>query len=210
MSTEPRSIIYIDGFNLYYGAVRGGPHRWLNIQRYFTLLRQSDQIQRIYYFTARISGQNSANQEAYLRALGTLDLVEIRLGRFKSKTVRCTMPNCQHSGDRWFTVLEEKQTDVAIGIQMLEDAQDNACDRFVIVSGDSDLLPAVNAVKKRFPRKEIIVYIPARDKYRGAAAEMRNAADKDKTLPQVLLHKAQFPARLADGRGGWISKPSSW
>jgi hypothetical protein len=44
-----RSIIYIDGFNFYYGAIKGGPHKWLNLDSLFTRLRQADQIQRIYY-----------------------------------------------------------------------------------------------------------------------------------------------------------------
>jgi len=26
-------MVYIDGFNLYYGALRGGPFKWLNIER---------------------------------------------------------------------------------------------------------------------------------------------------------------------------------
>lgn len=28
-----RSIIYVDGFTLYYGAVRGGPYKWFNLPR---------------------------------------------------------------------------------------------------------------------------------------------------------------------------------
>lgn len=28
---KPRTIVYVDGFNLYYGAVRGTTHKWLDI-----------------------------------------------------------------------------------------------------------------------------------------------------------------------------------
>ena len=90
MPTSPpvrrRSIIYIDGFNLYYGALKGGPHKWLNLQRYFEMVRPHDDIQAIRYFTAMITGSHLANQEAYLRALETLPLVEVVLGRFKAET----------------------------------------------------------------------------------------------------------------------------
>ena len=47
-----RSIIYIDGFNLYYGAIKDTKWKWLNLERYFTLVRQDDDIQIIKYFTA--------------------------------------------------------------------------------------------------------------------------------------------------------------
>jgi hypothetical protein len=42
-----RSIIYVDGFNLYYGAVRGGPHKWLDLQKYFTMLRPGYRLRSI-------------------------------------------------------------------------------------------------------------------------------------------------------------------
>ncbi len=63
-----RSIVYIDGFNLYYGALRGTPYKWLNLQRYFTLLRTDDDLQQIHYFTALISGPTQANQNKNERA----------------------------------------------------------------------------------------------------------------------------------------------
>lgn len=63
-----RSIVYIDGFNLYYGAIRGGPFKWLDLQAYFRRLRQADDIQRIYYFSALVDGPGRARQETYLRA----------------------------------------------------------------------------------------------------------------------------------------------
>jgi len=67
-----RTIVYVDGFNLYYGAVRGGAHKWLNLQRFFSLLRPHDSISQIHYFTALVDGPTRPNQEVYLRALGTL------------------------------------------------------------------------------------------------------------------------------------------
>ncbi|MEE9278945.1 MAG: hypothetical protein V3V67_02105 [Myxococcota bacterium] len=63
------SIIYIDGFNLYYGALRGTPYKWLDLEAYFTRLRQDDEIQHIRYFTTRVDGDARQRQQAYLRAL---------------------------------------------------------------------------------------------------------------------------------------------
>lgn len=105
---------------------------------------------------------------------------------------------------------EEKRTDVNIAVQMLDDAYQDACDRFVIVSGDSDLVPAVNRLKVRFPKKEVVVYVPTRDPDRGAATELRGSADKDRDLPLALLKPSQLAPRVPDGAGGFIEKPADW
>lgn len=210
MCQPKRSIVYIDGFNLYYGALQGSPNKWLDLQLYFTRLRQDDEIQRIYYFTARVGGSAQQRQATFLRALATLPLVEVRLGRFKRKELTCRVNACNYQGPRDFKTMEEKQTDVGIAVQMLEDAYENNCDRFVIVSADSDLLPAVHKLKTLCPEKQIIVYIPARHRSRGAASELRGAADKDRTLPQELLKRSQFAATIPDGYGGTIAKPAAW
>ena len=145
-----RSIVYVDGFNFYKGALERykgqhatdsryqrpiwkGCYKWLDLQAYFTLLRPRDDIQRIRYFTARIHGKKVVRQRAYIRALETLPDVKVYLGRFKTRTVR--LPWSQ----RTIQVPEEKRTDVHIAVSLLDDAYQDHCDRFVVVSGDSDL-----------------------------------------------------------------------
>ncbi|MBU0641361.1 MAG: NYN domain-containing protein [Planctomycetes bacterium] len=207
---KTRSIIYIDGFNFYYGAVRGSAHRWLDLERLFTRLRPDDRIRVIHYFTALVSGSKRASQERYLRALATLPKVNVILGRFKAKQVRCRVTGCDYTGSRMFDATEEKRTDVNIALQMLDDAHHDRADRFVLVSGDSDLVPAVDLIKQQWPAREIIVYVPSRNPIRGAAVELRSAADKDRTLPLQLLPRCQFPATVSDGHGGVIAKPDGW
>jgi len=72
-----RSIIYIDGFNLYYGAVKNIPWKWLGIERYFSSLFPDDEMQIIKYFTAKMLGSHKANQGAYIKALLALNKVQI-------------------------------------------------------------------------------------------------------------------------------------
>jgi hypothetical protein len=205
-----RSIIYVDGFNLYYGALENGPYKWLDLERYFRLLRPGDCIQKIRYFTAKISGSHAPNQEAYLLALETLPLVEVILGRFKAKQIQCLVPGCPIPRPRFFSTFEEKRTDVNIALWMLHDAVKNLCDRLVLVSGDSDLVPAVSMVKQHCPGKEVVLYVPARNAVRGAAVELRSEADKDKTLPLQFLRACQFPAQISHSSGVVIKKPPSW
>jgi uncharacterized LabA/DUF88 family protein len=210
MNNNKRSIIYVDGFNLYYGAVKDTPWKWLNIEKYFSLLRQDDDIQVIKYFMAEIQGSHKPNQETYLKALGTLNKVQIIFGLFKFKPVKCLVTQCNYNGSRIFNVPEEKRTDVNIAVHMMIDAIENKCDRFVIVSGDSDLVPAVKTVKSLDLNKKIIVYVQANNEIRGAAKELRRASDRHKTLPNALLAKAQFPDIISDGKGGFIERPLSW
>jgi hypothetical protein len=206
----PRTIVYIDGFNLYYGAVRGSAFKWLNLQRFFLLLRPHDNIVKVHYFTALVEGPTKPNQEIYLRALGTLPLVNVVLGKFKTKQVRCSNSACTFAGDRFFTVPEEKRTDVNIAVFLLDDAYQNQCDHSIVVSGDSDLVPAISLLKVRFPKKRVTVYVPSRNPTRGAAVELRSVADRHRTLPLNLLPFSQFSNPLPDGAGGLLHKPASW
>ena len=45
-----RSIVYIDGFNFYYGAVRGTPHKWLDLEACFRRLCPDDDLVCVHYF----------------------------------------------------------------------------------------------------------------------------------------------------------------
>lgn len=210
---RPRTIIYIDGFNLYYGAIKGTPHKWLNLERYFRLLRPADDLVAIKYFTAMVTGSTRSNQEVYLKALATLPLVEVILGKFKRKRVLCNETSCSHFGNRFFETVEEKRTDVNIAVSMLDDAYQDACEQLVLISGDSDLVPGVNLVRTRFPMKKIIVYVPhtpALSTTRGFAVELRSSANTHRDLPLNLLRVAQFPSQVPDGAGGTITKPATW
>jgi len=92
---------------------------------------------------------------------------------------------------------------------MIDDAYQASCERMILVSGDSDLVPTVRLVKQRFPEIKVTVYVPARDRVRGAARELRGAADKHLTLPLNLLAKAQFPLKIRIN-GNYTQKPLSW
>ncbi len=208
-----RSVVYIDGFNLYYGVLKENPHhKWLDLQKYFRLLRQDDEIKKIWYFTAEVTGPPFQRQKVYLDAVGTLPLVKVVLGLYKRKTLKCKVDGCKYQGKngKQYTVPEEKKTDVNIALQMLDDAYQGACDRMILVSGDSDLVPAVKLIKERHPQIQVTVYIPANHPQRGAAKELRDAADKHKTLPTELLSKSQFPETLIGASGQSICKPEAW
>ena len=72
------AIAYIDGFNFYYGAVKGTPYKWLNFRSLLEGMFPAFQVTEIKYFTARVTGrwfdlQAPIRQEMYWRALRTLE-----------------------------------------------------------------------------------------------------------------------------------------
>jgi hypothetical protein len=49
--------VYIDGFNLYYGALKRTPYKWLDLGVLAQTLLPADTVQEIHYFTARVSSR---------------------------------------------------------------------------------------------------------------------------------------------------------
>ncbi len=86
-----KTWVYVDGFNLYYGALKGTPYKWLNLKVFSDLVFPSKyNVQKVKYFTARVSGAQDIEaprrQAAYLRALASVDEIEIHYGNFLAKT----------------------------------------------------------------------------------------------------------------------------
>jgi hypothetical protein len=87
-----KTIVYIDGFNLYYGAVKGTTYKWLDVLALCKFLLPKNQIVQIKYFTALVSARpNDPDQPnrqlLFLRALRTLPNLEIIYGHFLEHVV---------------------------------------------------------------------------------------------------------------------------
>ena len=172
-STEKKFgvITYIDGYNLYFGmldeATRRGSraepnasyyrHMWLDIQGLAeSLLRPNQELISVKYFTSPIStGKGKQErQNAYLDALRTKSKVEIIFGRFQPDRKECD--HCGHPAYH----PQEKKTDVNIATHLICDAIENRYDTALLVTGDSDLVPALEAVKRLAPTKRLVVVFP--------------------------------------------------
>ena len=212
------TIAYIDGFNLYYGALSNTPYRWINLDRLVKLLRPSDQIVKVKYFTALIDGPSRQKQQTYLEALSTIPSVEVVMGNFKRKTVECGNTSCpgNQRPNRRFQTYEEKRTDVNIAIHMLDDANRGLCKRFVLISGDSDLVPAIELVSARVADAKINVYIPVPQHKAGAREraykkELRTVSTTVRALPfQLLRHSLLQNPTVVTGSGKSIARPLGW
>ena len=150
-----RTRLYVDGFNLYYGSLKRTPHRWLNpVEMVRRHLQARHQITGLKYFTAEVSdrqdnpGQHH-RQILYLRALATLPDCEIIKGYYLTKPAWRPLAHPVPGQPATVQVLltEEKGSDVNLAAHLIHDAHLDRFDSAVIVSGDSDLVAAVQIVK---------------------------------------------------------------
>ncbi len=207
-----RTIDYVDGFNLYFGALRRTPHRWLDLKRLVELhLKPHHQIAGIKYFSAKLNPRPNdpdapARQATYLRALATLPNLEITLGHFLTKNVRMLLANPAPGQSPTVEVVktEEKGSDVNLAVQLLHDAHLNRFDCAVIVSGDSDLLMPVKII-----RNELHKVVGVLNPQVHPCTVLKANATFYKHLRPNFVAAAQFPQMLTDAQGTF-TKPMSW
>ncbi len=207
-----RTRIYVDAFNLYYGALRGTDNKWLDLDALCrNLLKPANRIEHIHYCTARVAARDGDHgqpqrQELYFRALRTIPRLTITLGHFLSSDVR--MPTVSPSGAIGGTVLvrktEEKGSDVNLATLLLKEGFQNLYDVAVVISNDSDLLLPIEVVKADLG-KPVGVFNP----HQRPSSRLRKRASFYKQIRQGVLSASQFPARLSDHQGSF-TKPPGW
>lgn len=206
------TIVYIDGFNLYYGAVRNTPYKWLDLCALCDSLLPRNTIVKIKYFTAIVNNspsdpQQASRQLAYLRALRTLPRIEIILGTFLSHVVTMPLANPLAGGPKFARVIktEEKGSDVNIATHMVNDGHRDAYAVAVLISNDSDLADPLRIVREEL-KKSIGVVNP--HKQHPSQALIKYASFV-RQIRQGVLAVSQLPPTLRDMHGE-ISKPASW
>jgi len=206
-----KTIVYVDGFNLYYGCIKDTPYKWLNIQKMCQLHLKKDQIVGIKYFTAKIVSrpddpQKAIRQLVYLRALQTLPNFEIIYGYYLSHVVTMPLAKPPLLGSRFVEVIktEEKGSDVNLAVHMLNDGYQAKYELAVIISNDSDLLSAVQIVQRDLGLK---VGILNPQKHPSKVLEKEAFFLRD--LRPGIIKASQFPELMADAKGSF-HKPKDW
>lgn len=205
--------VYVDGFNLYYGRAKGTTDKWLNLEQLFSLMLPNNQIQRIRYFTARVSARPddpdvAVRQQVYLRALGTLPTVSIHYGHFLVKPARMPLAHPSPGGPKTVEVIktEEKGSDVNLAAYLLADAFRSDAQAFVVVSNDSDLTEPMRMVRHELGK--VVGLLNPQD--RQSRALMKAAPNFVKQIRRGVVSASQFPNRLVDQHGNVIEKPQEW
>ena len=121
-------------------------------------------------------------------------------GEFKRKDRRCRL--CHGS----YATFEEKQTDVNIALNLFQLAVRDEYDRAIIVSGDTDLIPAMKAVRSTFPQKQIGVIIPIGK----SSNDMLKQSDFRFKMREHHLASSRFLDQVILTDGSSLDCPPKW
>ncbi|NQS96870.1 MAG: NYN domain-containing protein [candidate division Zixibacteria bacterium] len=202
-----RVNVYIDGFNLYYGIcdTKDKELLWLDI---ISLIKSNihpkEQLNQIKYFTTipyKESADKVGRHKRWLKLLGTLSYpIEIYHGKFNYTETKCQ--SCGKTTRRRI----EKRTDVNIATQFMRDAYKGKYETAYILSGDSDLVPAIKVVKEDFPLKAMKIIFPPQ-RY---SNDLANIADFIIQLKTSDLQPFVMPSTIILPDGSILTKPSNW
>lgn len=230
-----RVAFLVDGFNLYH-SIRDAekqfgarPQRWLDLrafcQDYVRHFGRDAVLEGVYYFSALATHLQASNpgvvarHSTYIDAIASTG-VQVTLASFKVRDKYVPFEHCSFRF-RWlkrpiriplrgstviFQKAEEKETDVAVAVKMFELLHTAAADVIVLVSGDTDLLPAIRTVRRLFPNVPICVCFP----FRRQNLELKQAVARSFKVrkEQYARHQLPDPVVMPDGRV--IPKPARW
>ena len=207
MKKKLKTNVYVDGYNLYYGALRGTLYKWLDLDNLFKSRYPHNDIQKIKYFTARMHARNDpgkrTRQAFYWRALRTFNRIEIIEGSFQTNKVRMPLvtppPN---TVEVWKT--EEKGSDVNLAVHLLNDAHNGDYEVAIVVSNDSDLGEAIRIVTRELCLR-VGLYFPGIR----PSTTLKKYATFVGQIKESSLSASLLPDTLADA-SGTFHKPTTW
>ncbi len=207
-----KTYVYVDGFNLYYGAVRGTPYRWLNIRELCERIFPKNEIAQIRYFTALVNGtpddpSKPQRQQTFIRALETLDNFSVHYGSFL--TTKKWMPRARRlpGQSRKIEVvkIEEKGSDVNLASMLLADGFRGEYRAAIVLSNDSDLMLPIKIVSE-----ELHLPVGLLNPHPRFSVELSKVATFKRKIRQGPLRDSQFLDVVVDRDGKEIRKPPSW
>lgn len=221
-----RATIYVDGFNLFYGCLKGTKSKWLDINKLVCSYYPNYTIGRIKYFSALTKARKNdldkpVRQQVYFRALKTNPNTEVILGSFLENEVRFFVPEKTKqgilqkanvlwfyqklylplSGSNYFIVkkTEEKGSDVNLGVHLVMDAYEKKFDVAVVVSNDSDLAEPIRIVNNMGKLKVRLL-----NPYSTTQEKLKKVVYNDiKYIRQSALTSSQFPENMTDTTGSF-------
>lgn len=180
-------------------------------------MRRDDEVIVVKYFTTIVKGEPDAarRQETYLEALRTHSpKVEVVRGHFKEKTVHTR--RCRDCGARaacvcrpprhWYRTYEEKLTDVALATEMVRDAAGGTGDLSLLISTDTDFLPAIHASRQLAPRRPVMVALPPGRSNPAAFQGLVTAFP----IREEHLRASLLPEEVKTQEGKILRRPAKW
>lgn len=211
----------IDGFNLYHSLDEvyrkdkdKNSTKWLDLQSlcqsYVQAIGQELGVrvvlERVDYFSALATHLTAKHPEKvikhkdYIRCLEKTG-VQVSLGRFKKKSIKYSNHKCRIC----IFTHEEKETDVGLAVSAFELFHKDEVDVLAIISGDSDLVPAVQAVKRNFADKKVVAIFPSGRK----SDDLEKNVDASLRISSKAYAKHQLPNPFQLDNLQ-IAKPETW
>lgn len=216
-----RTIVYIDGYNLYYGALRHTAYKWLDIYHLFKthILLPETELLEVRYYTAPVLGSlcddpaSPQRQRQYLQALRKIHPQHIHI--IEGKLIKgCATLRLVDPIPEWpelkkvkVSTLTEKKTDVNIAADMVANACLNRVEQVVLCSNDSDMEGALKTIRQQCPAVRIGLVAPTSSPERHISHDLRQYAHWIKTLNSDDLAQSQLPKKIP---GTSIKRPETW
>lgn len=163
---------------------------------------QSNQILNSVYYCTAITSNNSQRkrQSVFFQANNLNPKFNLVYGKFIEKEVVF--------GGKKYKTFEEKQTDVNIAVKFIENIIKDKCDTSIIVSADSDLIPAAELAKDIYPLHKIYCHFPPK-RY---SSQLKNTSDG---FIQLERYESRFKRNLLNDKtrinpNVVIERPHSW
>jgi hypothetical protein len=216
-----RTIVYVDGYNLYYGLLRSTPYKWLDLLALFqNEILENAEVLEIRFYTAPVLGRmcddpkSPQHQRTYMQALRKTasDRIAIIEGRMVSTTpirrLASPLPDAPHIDKVQVVAFTEKKTDVNLATDILIDAWTRDHEQVVICCNDSDIEAALAGLRNHRPHLRIGLVAPVRNNdRRWISKDLEKLAHWSKSINETQLQAAQLPDRIP---GTSIEKPQKW
>lgn len=217
-----RTIIYVDGFNLYFRLLeKRPPLKWLNVKALAEkLLKPANIVVGVRYYTAHVSGRIDptapARQQLYLDALRTVPEVSLHMGAFLLSEKfaglvkppdfrpRITLPQPWPDVVKVIKV-EEKGSDVNLACHLLLDAFQGNFDVAAVLSNDSDLVEPIRIVTQVLG-KPVGLLSPVPN----PNPELSRVSSFIRRISVSDLAASQFSDPVLRADGSHVNKPPSW
>lgn len=229
IDTTSRVAVYVDGFNLYYRALKNTGFKWLDIDALCkAILHKTPNIVQINYYTARVkqldpSYTDQQDQAEYLRALSTIPHLRIHYGNFQitEKVMPLASPlwmrpkfvphvdlsACTDLPEVARVVkTEEKGSDVNFGVHLVRDAFLDKFDIAAVITNDTDLREPLRIVSQE-AKKKVVLLSPVPNP---AGSLTKVITGLPLFINQSHLKNSQFPDPHIDKNGRALNKPADW
>ena len=206
---KKKIIVYVDGYNFYYGLRNGGARwkrtYWLDIIKLFERMMFPDQeLVEVNYYSARPVDDLQAynNQDELFSANVINPKFKLHLGHYKKKKFKCQ--NCGFKNKTY----EEKESDVRVATGMLVDVFTKRCDVTVVVSADSDMIPSVEIIKEFAPNHPVINFIPPNQKSFALAGKCDAVLWMEQYRARFV--QSMLPDEVTLANGHVLHRPQNW